>query len=203
MIRPWCYSIRGFSLPIRLSCLARSSIDGIVETTTGQAERAAHVNRNDSPSASAPPPLQDRHPAIQQALTDDPVVGSSWLRRPPDHIRELKNRGSLRWGPMALSGWKLMPPGPNHRPLKMTNRIEDLHPVELLILAVLLVAEALVLIAVPLIALVLTLTGWRGSAAQPPAAAPPAPLAAGRPAPPTSEQPWLTPFWQELERPPG
>ncbi|MCP9821011.1 hypothetical protein KBZ18_16145 [Synechococcus sp. Cruz-9H2] len=91
----------------------------------------------------------------------------------------------------------------------MNNRIEDLHPVELLMLAVLLVAEALVLIAVPLIALVLTLTSWRGSATSPPTTAPAVPVVAPvapaavpvtAPAPPTTEQPWLPPIWQELER---
>ncbi len=40
------------------------------------------ATRNDSPSATAPRSLQDRHPAARQALKEDPVSGSGMAETP-------------------------------------------------------------------------------------------------------------------------
>lgn len=100
------------------------------------------------------------------------------------------------------------------------NNQTELHPVELLILAVLLVVEALAVVLVPLAALVLTLASYgrpwpprRGSATSPSTTAPavtvvaptaPAAVVATAPAPPAVQQPqpapWTPPVLEVLER---
>ncbi len=98
---------------------------------------------------------------------------------------------------MALSGWKLMPPGLNHSPL-MTMNSKNTHPIEVAIVALLLALEAGVLLirlaVVPTIALVLAMSGWKPRAqAQQEAATPVIATAAAVPLERAPVTPWRAP----------